>query len=63
MACKFINCDDLNEWQWQVYALFCLQTGPIDLRVISQILVEVQMFIHWHETLWCFWEDNLMELI
>lgn len=34
-----------------MYVLFCLQTGPIDLKVISQILVEVQTFIRWNETL------------
>ena len=34
-----------------MYILFCLQTAPIDLKVISQVLVEVQTFIRWNETL------------
>lgn len=49
MACKFINCDYGNEWQWQVYILFCVRTGPVYLKEISQILVEVQMLFHWYE--------------
>lgn len=32
-----------------MYILFCLQTGPIYLKVISQISVEVQMLLHWYE--------------
>lgn len=32
-----------------MYILFCLQTGPIYLKVSSQILVDVQMLFHWYE--------------
>ena len=32
-----------------MYILFCVQTGPVYLNVISQILVEVQMLFHWYE--------------
>ena len=42
-----------NEWQWQVYILFCLYIGPIYSKVISQILLEVQTFIYWYESLGC----------
>lgn len=33
-----------------MYILFCLQTGRIYLKVISQILVDVQMLFHWSES-------------
>lgn len=32
-----------------MYILFCVRTGPVYLKVISQILVEVQMLFHWYE--------------